>query len=280
MVRCYICTCILVRCPNPGNPHHPFVSLNELSRSELQVRLTKGYKQQLETMEQSYEEQIGELKIQFATTSEKIKAEATQVATVKAAEDTRALQSSLSPSETAKENVERKGRVLASRVARIEHDKVVKSIRNCDAVDELHQKYKAKLDKAQRANNSGPYRWMEINFTRKFKTKKGEPRSVVKRGSAKFSELVQAGTSLGKSPNSWVFEHRGCEVSDQDKTLSQVSKISEYAERCGDTVLIHVCARLGFKEGDEVVYFEKPSWIDSIGGSQKQMPVSANLKRT
>lgn len=48
-----------------------------------------------------------------------------------------------------------------------------------------------------------------MKLTRKFKTKMGEPRAVVKRGSTKFSELVLLAIPPGKLPDSWVFEHRG-----------------------------------------------------------------------
>ena len=72
---------------------------------------------------------------------------------------------------------------------------------------------------------------MEIKLTQKFKTKKGEPKSVVKRGSTKFSELVLAGAYGGKSPSSWVFEHHGREVSDMDKTLVQVSGSPTHEKR-------------------------------------------------
>lgn len=72
---------------------------------------------------------------------------------------------------------------------------------------------------------------MEIKLTQKLKTKKGEPKSVVKRGSTKFSELVLARAYGGKSPSSWVFEHHGREVSDMDKTLVQVSGSPTHGKR-------------------------------------------------
>lgn len=88
---------------------------------------------------------------------------------------------------------------------------------------EQREAYEKKLDKAQRENNSGPHRWIEVKLTRKFKTKMGEPRAVVKRGSTKVSELVLLAIPPGKLPDSWVFEHRGRQMSDMSKSLTQAS---------------------------------------------------------
>lgn len=78
-------------------------------------RLTEGYKQQLEIMEQTYEDQIRELKNQFVASVEKANAEAIQKANAKAAGDAQALKKSLSESKAAHANADKNCRELAKR---------------------------------------------------------------------------------------------------------------------------------------------------------------------
>lgn len=78
-------------------------------------RLTEGYKQQLETMEKSYEDQIRGLKNQFVASVEKANAEAIQKANAKAGGEIQALKKSLSESKAAHANAEKDCRELARR---------------------------------------------------------------------------------------------------------------------------------------------------------------------
>lgn len=201
-------------------------------------RLTEGYKQQLETMEQGYEEQIKELKAQFAATVEKAKEEAVREVSAKAANDTRMLKTSLSELEAAKKRDDATYGRLTERVRDAERDRVREANALRSQMTEERNKYEARLDKAQRASSSGPHRWIEIKFTRKCKTKMSEPKFMVKKGFTKFSELVQAATFLGKVPDSWVYEYRGRQVSDTSKTLAQVSGSLTHEERSGGPLLI------------------------------------------
>lgn len=109
-------------------------------------RLTEGYKQQLETMEQSYEDQIRELKTQFATVIEKIKAEATQ----KATQQIQALQKSLRDSKEAQSRADKSCRELAERVVEIEQDGMLDLTAHRAQLAEQRKKYEERLDKALR----------------------------------------------------------------------------------------------------------------------------------
>jgi len=186
-------------------------------------RLTEGYKQQLETMEQSYEDQIRELKNQFVASVEKANAEATRKANAKAAGEIQALEKSLSESKAAHANADKNCRELAKCAVDAEQQAMTDEVLHRAQRTEQREAFEGRIEKTQRENNSGPHRWIQVKLTRKFKTKMGEPRAVVKRGSTKVSELVLLAIPPGKLPDSWVFEHRGHQMSDMNTSLAQVS---------------------------------------------------------
>lgn len=187
-------------------------------------RLTEGYKQQLGTMEQTYEDQIRELKTEFATTLEKRREDAIQETTAKTAEKIKLLKESVSFQQSNTQLVMQDLTEKNILLARAMNEKTDVKIACRNQIVDLRKKHEAELDKAHREKNSGPYRWTEIKFVKRYKSRvtTGAPKLAVKRSSAKFSELAQAALN-SKSTESWGFEYNGRPLTEMEKTLTQVS---------------------------------------------------------
>jgi len=185
-------------------------------------RLTEGYKHQLETMEQSYEDQIRELKTQFASSLEKTKKDSIEETAAEGAEKLKAVEKQLKEKTEKFEKLRAEFASGLNRESRAEkkYARLVSSHRA--DIDELRKEHEAELEEAQRENSSGPYQWIEIKLRKRFKSRIATPKVVVKRSGIKFSEMVQAGLN-SKSTDSWGFEYKGRPLTDTGKTLMQVS---------------------------------------------------------
>jgi excinuclease UvrABC nuclease subunit len=191
-------------------------------------RLTEGYKLQLETMEEAYEEQIQDLKSQLNTSFEKGKDEATMEAAAKLSEQIQAADLELLGEQQAHNSTRGS---LASAMQRAEKaEKAVNTMETRYRAQIVKQTkhHEAELEKAHREKNTGPFRWIEIKFIKRHKTKNkmAEPKFAVKKAGAKFSELVQTALT-SKSVYSWAYEYQGRTLSlaDLKKTLTQVSLV-------------------------------------------------------
>lgn len=182
------------------------------------TRLNEGYKEQLETMEQQYEEQIKELKSQLVASAEKVVQEGKRSATLEARllgatqDRDQALHVSVAAEGRAKKAEWEKGGIESRYRAQIlEHI-------------EKARKQEVALDKAHRERNTGPHRWIEVKFTRRLKSSKmAKSTCAVKRGSATFGELVKAATS--SKTETFIFQHQGRRITDMDKSVAQVSNV-------------------------------------------------------
>lgn len=108
-------------------------------------RLTEGYKQQLETMEQTYEDHIRELKNQFVASVEKANAEAIQKANAKAAGEIQALKKLLSESKAAHANADKSCRELAKRAVDAEQQAMTDGVAHRAQMAEQREAYEKKL---------------------------------------------------------------------------------------------------------------------------------------
>lgn len=195
-------------------------------------RLTEGYKQQLETMEQSYEDQIRELKSQLAVTTENAKAEALKDATTQASYQIQEANSKLRAEQVLHQQTTAEYKTALKIASKAEKDKNTLETRHRNQIIEQTKRHNDELDKAQREKNTGPCRWIEIKFVKRYKSKvtTGAPKCAVKRNGDKFSELVQAALN-SKSTYSWGFEYKGSPLTDMEKTLTQVSRYSQMMDR-------------------------------------------------
>jgi hypothetical protein len=192
-------------------------------------RLTEGYKQQLETMEQGYEEQIRGLKSQLVAIAEKTKKDAIAEAAAVAAVKARSADARLKEETNKYEQLRLAHMHTEKRAVRAERENISLESGYRAQFSEQFKKHAAELDKAQREKTSGPYQWIEIKLTKRFKSKMAAPKLVVRRSGMKFSELFQA--ALGsKSIDFWSFEYHGRPLTDIEKTLTQVSPC---ASACG-----------------------------------------------
>jgi hypothetical protein len=187
-------------------------------------RLTEGYKQQLETMEQSYEDQIRELKSQMTVTTENAKAEAIKDADARAAFQIQEANNKLRTEQVLHRQTTADYEIALKVAKEAKKDKITLDTRYRAQIAEQSKRHNDELDKAHREKNIGPYRWTEIKFVKRYKSRvtTGAPKLAVKRSGAKFSELAQAALN-SKSTDSWGFEYNGRPLTEMDKTLTQVS---------------------------------------------------------
>jgi len=185
-------------------------------------RLTEGYKHQLETMEQSYEEQIRDLKSQLVAIAEKTRKAAIEETAAETAAKTKAADARVKEEANKYEQLRLAHMHTEKRAVRAERENVSLESGYRAQFSEQFKKYAAELDKAQREKTSGLYQWIEIKLTKRFKSKMAAPKLVVRRSGMKFSELFQA--VLGSK---WIdfssFEYHGRALIDIEKTLTQVS---------------------------------------------------------
>lgn len=187
-------------------------------------RLTEGYKQQLETMEQSYEDQIGELKSQLVANTQDAKAVAIKDADAKAAYQIQEVNNKLRTEQVLHQKTTREYEAALRMVSKADKDKNALETRYRARIAEQSKRHNDELDKAHREKNSGPYRWTEIKFVKRYKSRviTGAPKLAVKRSGAKFSELAQVALNA-KSTEAWGFEYNGRPLTEMEKTLAQVS---------------------------------------------------------
>lgn len=197
-------------------------------------RLTEGYKQQLESMEQSYEEQIRELESKHVATAENAKLEAVKAAAATTAERIQTADEKLRREQELHRQTTSAYDSALKRASKAEQDKYSLETRYRAQIVEQSKRHAEELDKAHREKNTGPYRWIGIKFVKRYKSKvaTGAPKCAVKRNGDKFSELAQAALN-SKSTSSWGSEYQGCSLTDMEKTLAQVSECaSAYAMAC------------------------------------------------
>jgi hypothetical protein len=200
-------------------------------------RLTEGYKQQLETMEEAYEEQIRDLKSQLCTAFERGKDETIKEAAAKTANHFQAMNAKLGQMEQSRLETLNSYNATKRRAEAAEKDKTALENRHRAQMLKQSRIHEAALEKAHREKNTGPFRWIEIKLIRRHKTKMAEPKFAVKKAGAKFSELLQTALT-SKSVYSWAFEYQGRPLSltDLDKTLTQVSLAPLWVEeQCHET---------------------------------------------
>lgn len=187
-------------------------------------RLTEGYKQQLETMEQSYEDQIRELKSQLIANTEQVKAEALKDATANASYQIQEANNKLRTEQVLHRQTTSDYKDALKRASKAEKEKNTLETRYRAQIIEQSKRHSEELDKAQREKNTGPYRWTEIKFVKRYKSRvtTGVPKLAVKRSGAKFSELAQSALN-SKSTEAWGFEYNGRPLTEMEKTLAQVS---------------------------------------------------------
>jgi hypothetical protein len=207
-------------------------------------RLTEGYKQQLETMEEGYEEQIRNLKSQLTTAFERGKDEATQKAASTLSEQIQAADMKLLGEQ---QKHYRTRDMLASETKRAnqaEKDNNAIEVRCHAQSNKQKKKIEAELDKAHREKNTGPFRWIEIKFIKRQKTKMAEPKLVVKRAGIKFGELAQAALN-SKNTHAWVYEYQGRPLKNLEQTLTQVSRFVKQCSQKDTTILTSACCSSG-----------------------------------
>ena len=188
-------------------------------------RLTEGYKRQLETMEQSYEDQIRELKSQLVANTQNAKVEATKDADAKAAFQIQEVNNKLRTEQILHQQTTGEYEAAVKRASKAEREKNTLETRYRAQIAEQSKRHNDELDKAHREKNAGPYRWNEIKFVKRYKSRvtTGAPKLAVKGSGAKFSELAQAALN-SKSTESWGFEYNGRPLTEVEKTLAQVSE--------------------------------------------------------
>ena len=186
-------------------------------------RLTEGYKQQLESMEQSYEDQIRELKSQMNVITENAKTEALRDADAKAAYQIQEANNKLRTEQVLHRQTTAEYEAVLKLASKAEKGKITLETRYRTQIAEQSKRHNEELDKAHREKSTGPYRWTEIKFVKRYKSRvtTGAPKLAAKRSGAKFSELAQAALN-SKSTDSWGFEYNGRSLTDMEKTLTQV----------------------------------------------------------
>jgi hypothetical protein len=190
-------------------------------------RLTEGYKQQLETMEEGYEEQIRNLKSQLTTAFERGKDEATQKAASTLSEQIQAADMKLLGEQ---QKHYRTRDMLASETKRAnqaEKDNNAIEVRCHAQSNKQKKKIEAELDKAHREKNTGPFRWIEIKFIKRQKTK-----------------IAQAALN-SKNTHAWVYEYQGRPLKNLEQTLTQVSRFVKQCSQKDTTILTSACCSSG-----------------------------------
>jgi hypothetical protein len=174
-------------------------------------------------MEQSYEDQIRELKSQLTVIIENAKAEALKDATAKASYQIQEANNKLRTEQVLHRQTTTEYEDALKRASKAEKDKNTLETRYRAQIIEQSKRHSDELDKAQREKNTGPYRWTEIKFVKRYKSRvtTGAPKLAVKKSGAKFSELAQAALN-SKSTESWGFEYTGRPLTEVEKTLAQV----------------------------------------------------------
>ena len=197
-------------------------------------RLTEGYKQQLESMEQSYEEQIRELKSKLVATAENAKAEAVKAAAATVAEKMQAADEKLRREQELHRQTTPAYDSALKRASKAEQDRNSLETRYRARILVQGQRHEEELDRAHREKNTGPHRWIEIKFVKRYKSKAvtGAPKFAVTRSGVKFIELVQAALKPYSTPL-WGYEYQGSPLTNPEKTLIQVSDSDYGFLECG-----------------------------------------------
>jgi hypothetical protein len=188
-------------------------------------RLTEGYKQQLETMEQTYEDQIRELKSQLTVSIENAKAEALKDAAAKFAQEKQAVIDKLHAEQRISLKAIADCQTALTRASKAEKDKTTLETRHRTQIIEQNRRHSDELNKAHRECKTGPYSLIEVTFVKRNKSNKisGASKSAVKRSGVKFSELIQAALKPHSTPL-WGFEYKGTPLTNVGKTLTEVSE--------------------------------------------------------